>query len=183
MWGMTSVNDCAPSDSAILYASWLSRVCALFIDILPLAVFTAAGYGLLFVTRSPVCASDTSALDVGEYCGHGASTLGVFLLAVAWMSAIAYLIWNFGYRQGISGSSLGKSMTRIRVVGEATGRPIGFTRSVVRQLVHVVDLLCCGIGYLLPLLDAKRQTLADKLMSTVCLPNRSSAEPSPDSAR
>ena len=180
---MTSLNDCAPSDSAIVYASWLSRVCALFIDAVPLAVFAAAGYGLLFATRSPVCASDTSALDVGEYCGHGASLLGMFLLAAAWLSAIAYLIWNFGYRQGTSGSSLGKAITRIRVVGETTGRPIGFARSLVRQLVHAVDLLCCGIGYLLPLLDAKRQTLADKLMSTVCLPNRSSAESSADSAR
>ena len=179
---MKSLNGCAPSDSAIVYASWLSRVCALFIDVLPLPAFAAAGYGLLFATRIPVCASDTSALDVGEHCGHGASKLGMFLLAAAWMSAIAYLTWNFGYRQGTRGSSLGKSIARIRIVGEVTGRPIGFARSVVRQLVHAVDLLCCGIGYLLPLVDAKRQTLADKLMSTVCVPNGRSAESSPDSA-
>ena len=30
--------------------------------------------------------------------------------------------------------------------------------------------LICYIGYLFPLWDAKRQTLADKIMTTVCLP-------------
>ena len=87
----------------------------------------------------------------------------------AWCSAIAYLIWNFGYRQGTRGSSIGKAVMRIKIVGEKTGQPIGFGASVLRQVVHIVDLLCCGIGYVLPLVDARRQTLADKLMSTVCL--------------
>jgi hypothetical protein len=58
----------------------------------------------------------------------------------------------------------------VAVVSEVTGRPIGFGRSVVRQLAHVVDAIIVGIGYLFPLWDAKRQTLADKIMTTVVLP-------------
>lgn len=42
--------------------------------------------------------------------------------------------------------------------------------SIVRQLAHVLDTLICYLGYLFPLWDAKRQTFADKLMSTVCVP-------------
>jgi RDD family len=42
--------------------------------------------------------------------------------------------------------------------------------SVVRQIAHFVDQIICNIGYLFPLWDAKRQTLADKIMTTVCLP-------------
>ncbi|MDQ1423726.1 MAG: hypothetical protein QOD72_1224, partial [Acidimicrobiaceae bacterium] len=32
---------------------------------------------------------------------------------------------------------------------------------------HVADSIICGIGYLFPLWDVKRQTLADKIMKTV----------------
>ena len=53
---------------------------------------------------------------------------------------------------------------------EKTGQPIGFGLSIVRQLAHIVDAIICYIGYLFPLWDAKRQTLADKIMTTVCLP-------------
>jgi hypothetical protein len=35
----------------------------------------------------------------------------------------------------------------------------------------LVDLITLGIGFLFPLWDPKRQTLADKIMSTVCLPS------------
>ncbi len=39
-----------------------------------------------------------------------------------------------------------------------------------RQLAHVIDAAICYIGYLFPLWDAKRQTIADKIMTTVCVP-------------
>jgi hypothetical protein len=41
---------------------------------------------------------------------------------------------------------------------------------VLRQIAHVVDAVILHIGYLFPLWTAKRQTLADKMMATVCLP-------------
>jgi hypothetical protein len=37
-------------------------------------------------------------------------------------------------------------------------------------LAHIIDGAICYIGYLFPLWDAKRQTIADKIMTTVCLP-------------
>ena len=83
---------------------------------------------------------------------------------------MAFAIWNYGYRQGTTGSSIGKSVLKFKVVSEKTGQPIGFGLSIVRQLAHVVDAIICYIGYLFPLWDAKRQTLADKIMTTVCLP-------------
>jgi hypothetical protein len=33
-----------------------------------------------------------------------------------------------------------------------------------------VDQLICYVGYLWPLWDGKRQTLADKMLGTVCIP-------------
>jgi uncharacterized RDD family membrane protein YckC len=56
------------------------------------------------------------------------------------------------------------------VISEKTWQPIGFWLSFVRQIAHYVDQFICYIGYLFPLWDDKRQTIADKLMSTVCVP-------------
>ncbi len=89
---------------------------------------------------------------------------------IATLVGLAYLVWNYGYRQGTTGSSIGKSIMKFKVVSEKTGAPIGFGMSVVRQIAHVVDAIICYIGYLFPLWDPKRQTLADKIISTVCLP-------------
>ena len=86
------------------------------------------------------------------------------------LAAALFGLWNYGYRQGKTGSSIGKSVMKFKVVSEKTGQPIGFGMSVLRQIAHVVDSLFCNIGYLFPLFDAKRQTIADKIMSTVCLP-------------
>ncbi|MGB7111682.1 MAG: RDD family protein, partial [Mycobacterium sp.] len=68
-----------------------------------------------------------------------------------------------------TGSSIGKSLLRLKVVSENTGKPIGFGLSVLRQIAHLIDSAIFYVGYLFPLWDAKRQTLADKIMATVCL--------------
>jgi hypothetical protein len=45
-----------------------------------------------------------------------------------------------------------------------------------------VDTIICYIGWLFPLWDAKRQTIADKIMSTVCVPlNPQPLPPGPQS--
>jgi uncharacterized RDD family membrane protein YckC len=40
----------------------------------------------------------------------------------------------------------------------------------VRDICHIVDAIICYVGFLFPLLDAKRQTLADKIVKTVVIP-------------
>ena len=133
------------------YTPWLTRVFAWLIDFIPVAILEGIGYGLLFGTT-------------------GASTLGQASLVITWLLSIAYLVWNYGYRQGTTGSSIGKSIMKFQVVSEKTGQPIGFGMSIVRQLAHIIDGAICYIGYLFPLWDPKRQTIADKIMSTICLP-------------
>ena len=60
-------------------------------------------------------------------------------------------------------------MLKFKVVSERTGQPIGFGMSVVRQIAHLLDAIFF-IGFVLPLFTAKRQTIADMVMGTVCLP-------------
>ena len=59
---------------------------------------------------------------------------------------------------------------KFMVVSERTWQPVGFGQSLIRQLAHVLDVVICYLGYLFPIWDAKRQTFADKIMSTVCVP-------------
>ena len=94
------------------------------------------------------------------------------------LPAAIYFFWNFCYRQGKSGQSIGKSVLKFKVISEKTWQPIGFWLSLVRQIAHYIDQLICYIGYLFPLWDDKRQTIGDKLMNTVCVPvERAQAAP------
>ena len=70
----------------------------------------------------------------------------------------------------MTGSSLSNPVIKFKAISEKTCQPIGFGMSVVRQIAHIIDGAICYIGYLFPLWDTKRQTLADKIMSTICVP-------------
>lgn len=152
------------------YATWGSRALAAIIDLLPYAVIYGIGYGISAATQQSSCVTDVTQYSVNQYCGSHPSTIGMLAQWLAYLIGLAYLVWNYGYRQGTTGSSLGKSVTKIKVVSEVTGQPLGFGMSVVRQIAHAVDSLVCFVGYLLPLWDSKRQTIADKIMTTVVLP-------------
>jgi uncharacterized RDD family membrane protein YckC len=152
------------------YTPWLTRVLAWLIDSIPIFIIEGIGWALLMGTQETACVTDTSQYNLGEYCATGASTIGQLSIILAGVIVLIYVIWNFGYRQGTTGSSIGKSIMKFKVVSERTGQPIGFGLSIVRQLAHIIDGAICYIGYLFPLWDAKRQTIADKIMTTVCLP-------------
>lgn len=149
------------------YSSWTVRAVALIIDTAPV---------VLTWTFWEVVALGTSAKECMAYDGGGLSCSATssraadMLLGAISVLTVGYLIWNFGFRQGTRGSSVGKSLMKIKVVGDRTWQPIGFGRSVLRQLVHVIDAVPCFAGYALPLVDSRRQTLTDKVMSTVCIP-------------
>ncbi|MCW2628766.1 RDD family protein [Mycobacterium sp.] len=152
------------------YTPWLTRVLAWLIDFVPVFIVEGIGWAILMGTQETACITDTSEYNLGQFCATGASTIGQLSIALAGILALAYVVWNYGYRQGTTGSSIGKSIMKFKVVSEKTGQPIGFGMSIVRQLAHIIDGAICYIGYLFPLWDAKRQTIADKIMTTICLP-------------
>jgi uncharacterized RDD family membrane protein YckC len=152
----------------IPYASWLQRVGATLLDGLILFPFYAVAIvGLVMLGR----VSDTgTATDPSTSTGLDAlGVVGLLIMLVGYVSAVAFSIWNQIIRQGRTGWSIGKKWMGIRLIDEATGSPIGGWMNFARGLVHIVDGLACYIGYLWPLWDAKRQTFADKLMKTVVI--------------
>jgi len=114
----------------------------------------------------------------------GAHLLDLLIVAVPFMilsqvepySAllVTLVIWlyNRSYLQGKDGQSWGKRAFRLRLVRMADRRPIGGGAALVRNLAHALDLATLGVGYLLPLWDANRQTLADKVMKTIVIVQR-----------
>lgn len=164
-----------PGLPAEAYTPWFTRVLAWIIDYVPAALITGIGYALLAATRDCVTLGQSEYGDLfgdaysdAQVCG--ASTTGQASIVVFSLLTLAYVLWNYGYRQGRTGSSVGKSILGFRVVSEKTWQLIGFGPSVLRQIAHVLDSIVCYVGYLFPLWDAKRQTFADKIMSTVCVP-------------
>lgn len=149
------------------YTPWLTRVAAHLIDSVPIVMLVFAGQMILLGTATRAHCADTR---YSETCTAQPSGVGVAAMVLFSVAALAFWVWDYGYRQGSTGSSVGKSIMKFAVVGESTGRPIGFGMSLVRQFAHLLDNIVCYIGYLFPLWDAKRQTIADKVMSTVCRP-------------
>jgi uncharacterized RDD family membrane protein YckC len=120
-------------------ANWGQRVGAFLIDVLPNIVLAI----------------------IGAVIGKTAISLLFDLVIIAWW------VYNRGYLAGTTGQSWGKKVLNLRLIGEQTGQPIGFGMALVRDICHIVDTVICYIGYLFPLWDAKKQTLADKIMKTL----------------
>jgi len=157
------------------YVPWATRVLAWLIDFIPLAILEGIGWGLLLGTRETACITDTSEYNLGEFCATGASTIGQISIILTGIIALIYWIWNLGYRQGTTGSSIGKSIMKFKIVNEKTGQPVGFGMSFLREVIYWVAAgLCFGILWLVavlfPLWDVKRQTLVDKILTHVALP-------------
>jgi uncharacterized RDD family membrane protein YckC len=80
------------------------------------------------------------------------------------LAGIAYWLY-LGHLDGVTGQTPGKAIQGTRVVN-GQGELIGSGSGMARKVAHIVDSLVCGLGWLLPIVDSKRQTIADKIMST-----------------
>lgn len=84
-----------------------------------------------------------------------------WLISVASIAYTAYL----GHMEGVGGQTPGKAMMGIKLV-DAKGGLVGSGPGIGRKFVHVLDSIVCMLGWLLPLVDSKRQTIADKVLDT-----------------
>jgi uncharacterized RDD family membrane protein YckC len=131
------------------YSDWITRVGAYLIDAVPvIAVWVVFGI-IAAIARSGV--------------------FDIFLYLIAVAGSLAFQVYN-RWILGGQGQTIGKRYLKIKLVSEDTGQPIGTLNAFLRDLAHIVDGAICDIGYLFPLWDAKRQTIADKIMKTVVIP-------------
>ncbi len=144
------------------YAHWGWRVLAYVLDDL----LAWLPYGL-----AGVYAFATAEWTVDAYgypVRQPTQTAGVVTLVAA-LVGLAVWGWNRWVRQARTGQSLGKRAVGIRLVSQETDAPPGVWMCLVRDVAHVLDSFVLYLGWLWPLWDAKRQTLADKAVRTVVL--------------
>lgn len=96
--------------------------------------------------------------DVGMIAGGVALLIGgVLLVAFIYLRAL-----------GRTGQTWGRKILDIKVVGEATGQPIGFGRALGRELfANVISGQIFYLGYLWMLWDDKQQTWHDKVVGSI----------------
>src|SRR5215475_10737141 len=131
-----------PAGNPAMYANWGQRVGAYLIDYLPIFVLELVAV----ISRNGIVR---------------------FLFIIA---SLAWWIYNRCIQAGRTGQSLGKRTLHLRLISERTGELIGGGMAFARDICHILDSLACYVGWLFPLWDAKRQTFADKIISTVVIP-------------
>ncbi|WP_410583217.1 RDD family protein [Amycolatopsis sp. lyj-108] len=136
------------------YAHWGLRAGATLIDFGPIVVLPIIG---MIISAT------------------GLRTVGLFIAGLGYLAGFGWTVYNRWIRMGTTGQSLGKKILKIKLVREADGQPIGPLMAFVRDLCHNLDGWICGLGYLWPLWDEKKQTFADKILSTVVVPGEAAA--------
>jgi uncharacterized RDD family membrane protein YckC len=124
------------------YANWAQRVGAYLIDVIPAFIVEIIGVA----SRSSV------------------------LIFLGFLIGLGITIYNRWIQAGKTGQSWGKKALGLKLISESTGQPIGAGMAFARDICHILDSLACYIGWLFPLWDSKRQTFADKILSTIVVP-------------
>jgi uncharacterized RDD family membrane protein YckC len=150
-------------------ASWGIRAGALLLDGLFACLVSLPGVIVLIAALASAdtetdAAGTTTITDVNG----GLLALGIVLLLLA----VVFQFWNYGWRNGSKGCSLGKQVVGIRLVSIATrqapGGWVGLGRFLVRNLLGALTGgIYTILTYLWPLWDEKKQTLDDKIFSTL----------------
>jgi uncharacterized RDD family membrane protein YckC len=132
----------------------------------------AAAYGLDLLIRVAILVAVTmAALMAGSFGPHPLAGMG------SGMMALALFAVEWGYYmlcEGLmNGQSLGKRAFCLRVV-RSDGLPIGFTESLLRNLLRAADFLPLGyaLGLVVAWLDPRFRRLGDLVASTMVVSER-----------
>ncbi len=148
------------------YASWGKRVGANVIDYIPGYVVSI----VVLIWYIGFIGSMITSVQQGNSYVPDLTSLSVWMIVICVLSLVS-LGWNIYNRWltgGRTGQSLGKRVTKIKLISEETGQPIGAGYAFLRDIVHYLDGIAY-VGFLWPLWDEKRQTFADKLMRTIVI--------------
>jgi uncharacterized RDD family membrane protein YckC len=141
------------------YASWIARVGSWLIDHIAIGIIP---YGIAYALFHP---TTTISFDSNGTEHVSGNSTGVYYFAMIFVFVLvaAVLAWM----KSTMGQSLGQKALNIRMVRESDGQTPAFGPAFGREIAHFVDQLICCVGFLWPLWDSKKQTLADKIVGTV----------------
>lgn len=133
------------------YSSWINRVGAYLLR----AIVLAPVYVVAIVVQA----------IIGD--------IGIIVTLAAYVFLIAASV-RFIIQRAHLGYDFGDRVIGQRLVREQTNQPMGSGWAVFgRQVAHILDALPCYVGFLWPLWDSKKQTFADKVLTTVVVEDNS----------
>ena len=153
-------------------AGWGQRLAARLIDTLLVLLVTLLPALSVVI---PVAASTGG--EAGSQPPRWAAVVVVLCIVYGVIGQIAGYLWYLGWRQGATGTTVGKRAMRIALVDLHTGQPIGAMRGLGREGLRVLlgAASISILSYLWPLWDAKRQTWEDMAFKSVVVRDRQGA--------
>jgi uncharacterized RDD family membrane protein YckC len=136
------------------YAGFATRAVGLVVDIVIIDVVTVVGAAIASLVLSTIIPGDVS-LDLPAALAAGA----VWLISVG---GYFVLFWS------LVGRTPGMRLMRLEVRA-ADGGDVGFGRASMRFIGLIIAAIPFGLGFLLALVDDRRQGLQDKIGRTVVL--------------
>jgi uncharacterized RDD family membrane protein YckC len=113
--------------------------------------------------------------NTGLTCTVSDSTVFVLDDSELWAILLAesgFMLVNFVLLTGLTGFSLGKLMTGIRVVHQDTGQPCGVVRAFLRTILLVVPDLFGAVGLIVALSSSDRRRVGDMAAATLVVHKR-----------
>ena len=141
--GPSQTANLPPGIAATQLADWPTRALGFLIDLIPIIIFEIIFYIL-------------------------AAVISFFLFYLIDLVNIALFLF-YGYQVGTFGSTPGMRLMGLKCVSIKDGQIIGVGNGILRAIFHIVDDVICFVGWFFPFWDAQRQTIADKLASTIVI--------------
>lgn len=129
--------------------------------------------GALIVDYIIVVAVPVIGILLSRYVGNdGVKLLNSEINNTGWLIALLLGLTNFVIFPMFSGQTIGKWLTGIRILN-TDGRPVSFTRVLIRHLVgYPLTLLTGGLGFIFSVFNKKGRALHDYLSGTVVIYGR-----------
>ncbi|MGH3834603.1 MAG: RDD family protein [Pseudonocardiaceae bacterium] len=153
-------SDGAPDTSQLpgSLAGFGARVCSFLIDVVVPSILCSA-----VVIPTAIFIDNSYVLNPDDFVP------ALLTIIASTFVLVAFTVWNSGYRQGTTGQSIGRRVTKTKLVKIETGEPVGFGMALLRLICVAVTLIPYSLflGYLWSLWDPKRQTVTDKIVKAV----------------
>ncbi|HVF53144.1 MAG TPA: RDD family protein [Actinomycetota bacterium] len=151
-------------------AEWWKRLVAAIVDGI---IISIPSYIIMLVLGVGYANTAEVTIDpnTGQITSGGGGFLATMLISFAIILALG--VAYYAYMNGVRGQTVGKILMKIKVVDENTGQVIGFGKGAIRYIVAGVLWMLCYIpgivDSLMPLWDAKRQSIHDKVANSVVI--------------
>lgn len=156
-----------------MFANFGQRLGAVLLDGLILGAPAAILFIVLIATlprgEPELCRDFDGDLAICEPLSGGSIAILV-LLGLAMVVFVVSYWW--GELIGERGQTPGKKAVNIKVVGRATGQPVGMGKGIGRGFMSYVSSFLCYLGYFWMLWDGNKQTWHDKVVDSIVIVDR-----------